>query len=85
MFNLKIDKSVIWDCLGNVLITSYIKSLSIFSSASSINPIFNLVVLFLSASSPATLNKSNALLASPCSLAAYAAHLLITPSSMIFF
>jgi hypothetical protein len=40
-----------------------------------------LLELSLSANSPAILNKSKALLASPCSLAAKAAHFAITPSS----
>ena len=38
----------------------------------------------LSANSPAILSRSKALLASPCSLAAKAAHLAITPSSTTF-
>lgn len=76
--------STAWCCFGCVIITSRSLSLSIFSSAWSRCCITTLFSPARSASSPATLISSSALLASPCSRAAYAEHFSMSPSESTF-
>ena len=71
------------DCLGWVFTTSIMRSMSTLDSAMSTCFSVICVSLFLSVSSPATLRRSRARLASPCSWAARAAHLDSTPSFIL--